>query len=132
MVELPLPLQHQSTVGRHHSELGVPDAVLEAAAVGTPAVVMQRPAVAELFAPDREVLTYENLADLVSMVPLLLSSPDELALVGDAAWQAVTTQHTWVQRWDALLSPWIDPHELDQGEDVRRIAADAAPATTSA
>ena len=123
VAELPASLAHQSSIRRHWSELGVSDVVLEAAAVGTPAVALDRPAVLEMFEPTVDVLTCEAPRDLTSLVPLLLSSPDDLALIGDAAWQTVTSRHTWVQRWDSLLAPWIDPHEIDEGEDVRRVLA---------
>ena len=132
LVELPASLSHQSRVGRHHSELGLSEAVLEAAAVGTPSVVLDRAGVAELMEPGTEVLTCESAEDLVSLVPMLLASGDELALVADAAWNCVTSRHTWVERWIELLGPWVDPHEMDLDEDVRRIAVDAAQAAASA
>ena len=122
LVELPAPLAHQSAVGCHHSELGLSDAVLQAAAVGTPSVVLDRPGVAELLEPGVEVLTCETIDDLISLVPMLLASPDDLALIGDAAWHCVTSQHTWSIRWDALFAQWVDPREADSGEDVRLVS----------
>lgn len=128
VVELPASLAHQSAVGRHHGELGLSDSVLEAAAVGTPAVVLSRPGVAEILEPGVEVLTCETTDDLVALVPMLLASPDELALIGDAAWHRVTSEHTWSVRWDSVFSRWVDPYESDAGEDVRRVSVTEAHA----
>ena len=132
VVELPCSLGHQTSTGRHPRELGLSDLVLEAAAVGTPAVVLDRPGVSELLEPGSEVLSCETATDLAALVPMLLASPDELALVGDAAWHRVTSEHTWANRWESLFGPWVDPHESDEGEDVRLIApAEEESATVS-
>ncbi len=129
VVELPTSLRHQSDVRRHYSELGLSDAVLQAAAVSTPSVVLSRPGVRELLDPGTEVLTCDSLGDLIALVPMLLASPDDLAAVGEAACARVTADHSWVSRWGALLDPWIDPHEVDGDEDVWLVDADTAQAT---
>lgn len=132
VVELSCSLMHQSATERHPCELGLSETVLEAAAVGTPSVVLDRPGVRELLEPGTEVLTCESATDLVALVPMLMTSPDELALVGDAAWHRVTSEHTWANRWDALFGPWVDPHETDDNEDVRLVAAqESLPAIAS-
>ena len=91
--------------------------------------MLSRPGVAELLEPGAEVMTCETSDDLVALVPMLLASPDDLALIGDAAWHRVTSEHTWSVRWDHLFDRWAEPHESDSGEDVRRVSATDAHAT---
>lgn len=123
VVELPVSLAQQSAVRRHWRELGVSEAVLQAAVVGTPAVVVDRPGIGEHLRPGRDVVTCASPADIPSLVPLLLSTPDELALIGESAWRTVTGEHGWVRRWERLLGHWTDPSETDIDEDIRRVSA---------
>ena len=129
MVELPVSLEHQSAQRCSHHETSLCDEVLIAAAVGTPSIVIARPGVDELLVSGDEVVTCETAEDLVSLVPMLLASADALALVGDAAWDRVTREHSWASRWTTVFDRWVDPHETDADEDVRRVRSDApAPA----
>lgn len=123
MVELPASVAQQSAVRRHWRELGISDPVLQAAAVGTPSAVVDRPGIAEQLRPGRDVITCASPVDLSSLVPLLLSTPDDLGLIGESAWRTVTGEHGWVRRWERLLGRWTDPSETDIDEDIRRVSA---------
>ncbi len=119
VVELPPPLAHQSAVARSAFELGLSPVVYEAAIVGTPAVVQDRPAVAQALCPGREVITYESLNDLPQLLPMLLADDPEMATIGEAAWSRVTAEHTWSRRWRSLLEPWVTEPEIGSDEEVR-------------
>ena len=119
VVELPPPLMHQSAVGRAPYELGLSSATYEAAVVGTPSVVQERPAVSQVFNPNTEVITYKSLKDLHQLLPVLLSDVAELEKVGEAAWSRVTAEHTWSRRWRSLLETWVVDPQVGIDEEVR-------------
>jgi len=118
VVELPPPLVHQSAVVRSPYELGLSSAAYEAAVVGTPAVVQDRPAVSQAFSPSIEIITYKSLHDLHQLLPMLLSDVAELEKIGEAAWSRVTAEHTWSRRWRSLLETWVIEPEVGKDEEV--------------
>ncbi len=129
VVELPPTSASLSHARCSAWEVPVGQVVLEAAAVATPAITLERPAVASSMQPGIDIATYAADEDVPTLVSMLLSDPEGLREMGEAAADTVRRRHLWVQRWNTLLSPFECPD--DDGEAVVRQAA-ATPAREAA
>lgn len=123
VVELAPSLKQQSITRRSHSEMGVSSFVLEAAAVCTASVVFQRPGIGEHFDIENEVFIYCGNDDLAPLLPMLLASTNDVERVAHNAWQRVHSDHTWSQRWQNILEPWLPLYESSPEEDVLKLKA---------
>lgn len=128
IVELAPSLRQQSITRRSHSEMGISSFVLEAAAVCTASVVFDRPGIAEHFDLENDVFVYRGNDDLGQLVPMLLASFSDVETVAHNAWNRVHTDHTWSQRWQSILEPWLPQCESDPEEDILKMKSRQAVA----
>ncbi|MDE0847064.1 MAG: glycosyltransferase [Actinomycetota bacterium] len=123
VVELAPSLTQQSVTRRSHSEMGISSFVLEAAVVCTASVVFERPGIAEHFDIENDVFVYRGNDDLGQLLPMLLASSNDVEIVAHNAWHRVHSDHTWSQRWQSILEPWLPRYESDPEEDVLKMKA---------
>lgn len=120
VIELPPTAANLSHARCSAWEVPVGQVVLEAAAVATPSITLERPGVAAAMQPGMDIATYATDEDVPTLVSMLLSDPEGLRQMGEAAADTVRRRHLWVQRWNTLLSPFECPD--DDGELVIRQA----------
>ena len=121
LVELPTPLVALSQARISAWEAPVSQCVLDAAAVATPSLTLDRPAVHSVFGASavdgaNSVAVYESDSDVGTLVTLLLSDIEGLRAMGERASDVVRSHHSWTQRWEALFGPFECPD--DDGEYV--------------
>ena len=78
--------------------------VFELAALGTPQLCDAKADISPLFAPDREIVLYRDIAELRAQVERMRRDPAWRASLGAAARQRVLADHTWENRLRTLLS----------------------------
>ena len=122
LVELPVPREIVSCCGRADEEMLVGQDVLDAAAVGTPAVTLARPGLAAHFVVDQEILTYEGSRDLTGLVAMLQTDPARLQVIGEAACTRVASSHRWTSRWTEVFGSWAPQLSSEVDEDVRLVS----------
>lgn len=88
----------------HPSELGsVNCRLFEAAGSGAAVLCEDRQAVADLFEPGAEVLTFSTYDELVKHARALLDDPDLTRRIGDAAAARAHAEHTYQHRLQRVL-----------------------------
>lgn len=88
----------------HPSELtGVNCRLFEAAGSGAAVLCEKRPALADLFETDSEVLAFDTFDELVDQAKKLLHDPDYGTRLGDAASARAHSDHTYQIRLTTLL-----------------------------
>jgi hypothetical protein len=132
LVELPTPLVTLSQARISAWEAPVSQCVLDAAAVATPSLTMDRPAVHGVFrATSAEgsagVAVYECDADVATLVTLLMSDTESLRSMGEAASDVVRADHSWTQRWETLFGPFECPDDDGEYVMLRSVTTAAAP-----
>jgi len=80
----------------------------EATGVGTCLLTEHRENLADLFEPDREVVTYRSTEECVEKMRYLLENPDERAAVASAGKKRTLESHTYAQRMPELLQLFLD------------------------
>lgn len=116
VVELPVPTSTLAQAKMSAWEAPVGQVVLEAAAVATPAITLERAGIAAAMTPGVDIATYATDGDISTLVSLLLSDEQGLREMGQRAADSVRAQHLWTQRWQTLLAPFECPD--DDGELV--------------
>ena len=66
---------------------------------------------------------YRGNDDLGQLLPMLLASFSDVETVAHNAWHRVHSDHTWSQRWQSILEPWLPHYESDPEEDVLKMKA---------
>ncbi len=88
----------------HPAEMtGVNARLFEATGSGGVVLCEHRRALAELFAPDAEVLAFRNYPELLDLVHRVLAAPAEVRSVGDAAAKRAHAEHTYEHRLRVIL-----------------------------
>jgi spore maturation protein CgeB len=88
----------------HPAELhGVNNRLFEATGAGGAVLCEQRQALAELFDPGREVLPFDNFADLVDQARQVLADGELTRRIGDAASRRAHEDHSYQARLPAIL-----------------------------
>ncbi|NOX31437.1 MAG: glycosyltransferase family 1 protein, partial [Actinobacteria bacterium] len=131
VLELPIgtPVQSFARLSSWEAPLG--QCVLDAAAVATPSLTLERAGVSALMTPGIDIATYATDEDLETLVPLLLADAEGLRAMGENASDTVRSRHLWTQRWEHLLAPFDCPD--DDGEAVVvKPAADSSKVAISA
>ena len=78
--------------------------VFELAAVGTPQLSDAKPDIARHFAPDREIVLYRSVAELVDRARALLADDTRRRHLAVAARERALREHTWRHRLEELLT----------------------------
>ncbi|MFT5530900.1 MAG: hypothetical protein ACI91O_000915 [Candidatus Poriferisodalaceae bacterium] len=121
VIELPVTVETLSEVGSPLYETGCSQTILDAAAVATASVTLERSGLGAFFEVGTEVVTYERSSELPELVAMVCADPDLIASVGEAACNRVGSDHRWTARWTELFGNWGVKVDSDPGEDVRLI-----------
>jgi len=78
--------------------------VFELAAVGTPQLSDAKADIARHFTPDREIVLYRNVAELVDRARALLADDARRRQLAAAARERALREHTWRHRLEELLT----------------------------
>ncbi|MCP3934361.1 MAG: glycosyltransferase family 1 protein [Actinomycetia bacterium] len=105
-LELPVPVSTQAVAGISAWEAPVSQSTLDAAAVATPTLALERAGVSSMFTPGLDIATFVSDSDVAQLVPMLLSDAVGLRAMAQAAADTVRSTALWTQRWSALFSPF--------------------------
>jgi len=78
--------------------------VFELAAVGTPQLSDAKADIARHFTPDREIVLYRSVAELVDRARALLADDARRRQLAAAARERALREHTWRHRMEELLT----------------------------
>ncbi|MEO1064729.1 MAG: glycosyltransferase [Actinomycetota bacterium] len=106
VVELPATLGELSTAATPWEETLLSQSALDAAALGTAVVALDRPGIGEHLEPEHELLVAADAGDLPDLLRMVLSTPEALRAVGLAAQERMRVEHQWRHRWTSLLD-WL-------------------------
>jgi spore maturation protein CgeB len=88
----------------HPAEIhGVNRRLFEATGAGAAVLCERRPALADLYDLDREVIPFTDFQELLDQCTVLLSSPDRTKEIGDAAAKRAHAHHTYEDRMPVIL-----------------------------
>lgn len=110
VVELPATVTDRSLAGCSVEDTMLSQPALDAVALGTPVVAIDRPGLREHLEPDLELLVARRADDLPDLLRLVLSTPDLLRAVGLAGQQRLRVEHQWRHRWTTLWD-WFGADE---------------------
>jgi spore maturation protein CgeB len=82
---------------------GVNDRTFHAAGCGAFQIADARPRLAELFEPDKEIVTFDSADELKDKVDYYLSHPDERQAIADAGYARAHREHTYALRLKRML-----------------------------
>lgn len=102
VVELPATVQDRSLAGVAFEETMLSQPALDAMALGTPVVALDRPGIDDHVEREVELVVARSADDLPDLLRLVLSTPDLLGAVGLAGQQRLRVEHQWRQRWTTL------------------------------
>jgi spore maturation protein CgeB len=91
------------TAGGNGPEASVNQRLFEVAAIGVPQVVDRRGDLARHFEPGRQVLMFEDAAELRAQVRVALEDPAAAAELGEAARREALARHTYMHRMRQVL-----------------------------
>lgn len=115
-IELPAHVSSQAVAQISAWEAPVSQCTLDAAAVATPTLTLERGGITSVFSPGSDIATFVSDADVVQLVPMLLADHQGLREMGEAAADTVRSTALWSQRWDALFAPFASAD--DDGEYI--------------
>jgi spore maturation protein CgeB len=84
----------------------------ECAGYGIPQVVEYRPGLEKHFEPEREILTYKELAEMPEQINRLLKDPKLASRIADQARRRVLADHTYHHRVTTLLQGVLSADEV--------------------
>lgn len=115
-LELPVHVGNQATAQISAWEAPVSQCTLDAAAVATPTLTLDRGGVSSVFTPGTDIATFVADSDVLQLIPMLLADQQSLREMGEAAADRVRSEALWSQRWSALFAPFAS--EDDDGEFI--------------
>ncbi len=115
-LELPVPVSAQAVAGISAWEAPVCQSTLDAAAVATPTLTLERAGVASMFTPGLDIATFVSDSDVAQLVPMLLADAEGLRTMAESAADTVRSSALWSQRWSTLFSPFETSD--DDGDSV--------------
>ncbi len=129
VVELPATLRELSVAAVPRHETLLSQSALDASALGTPVVALDRPGLAEHLEPEHELLVAADVGDLPDLLRMVLSTPELLRAVGLAAQERMRVEHQWQHRWTSLLD-WLgaDPSSTLATTDGLAVVVPVDPA----
>ncbi|MBI4023467.1 MAG: glycosyltransferase family 1 protein [Verrucomicrobia bacterium] len=96
-------LLHLQSTDPQSVEGGIPYRVFQCAACAAPLLSDFKKELAGCFAPDREILLYQDDRDLPDALRKAVANPSRLREIGRAAYERFLSEHTWTHRMGALL-----------------------------
>ncbi|HLI30683.1 MAG TPA: glycosyltransferase [Terriglobia bacterium] len=103
----------------HYGEIeGVNCRLFEAAGCGAFQIADWKPALADLFEPEHEIVTFRTLRELKEKIDYYLARPDERREIADRAYIRAHRDHTYEKRLQMMfevlgLAPAGGPHEVE-------------------
>jgi glycosyltransferase involved in cell wall biosynthesis len=96
-------LAHLQSTDPQSVEGGIPYRVFQSAACAAPLISDAKPELEDCFVPEKEIILYQNDADLGEVLQRAISDPEKLNELGKAANARFSKDHSWAHRMKEVL-----------------------------